>query len=251
MASSTTGNTVSIVGGGNTGDIASNAIWGDIVVDPTNNNKYVWYQPTAAGGTPGLYKLDSNTSLITLVGSSVQQSMESLFFDETGGLYSYGATSLGGTQNILFSINKTTGVLTTVGTPDITVTQSDGCNCAYGAGITLASPVSLNYNNCTTNPFNFTYGLTNSTGAPLTGATVSHTLDPRFKITATAASIQTSLVPVFGATPVVTITSSGGGTNNVLTITGLTIPVGTNFFNVAVAQVVGATFTGGETISYT
>ena len=251
LVSSTTGNTVTIVGGGNTGDIAANAIWGDIVVDPTNNDKYVWYQPTAINTTPGLYKLDSNTNLITLVGSSVQQSMESLFFDEAGGLYSYGATTLGGTQNILFSINKTTGVLTTVGTPDITVTQTDGCNCAYGAGITLASPVSLNYNNCTTNPFNFTYGLTNSTGAPLTGATVSHTLDPRFKITATAASIQTILIPVFGATPVVTITSSGGGTNNVLTITGLTIPVGTNFFNVAVAQVVGATFTSGETISNT
>src|SRR5690606_17136053 len=113
-----------------------------------------------------------------------------------------------------------------VGEPDTAVAQADGCNCAYTADIELKGLGTVLFSDCTTSVFNFTYTVINSSSVMQSGQTISHTLDPRFSFTTSAASLQTSLRLLFGNNTNVSITSSGGGTNNVLSISNIVMPLG-------------------------
>ena len=236
--------------GANSGDIAANVIWGDIAIDPTNGKIYVWYHPTVANTRPGLYELNISTNQLNLVGAITPQTMGCLAFDKLGNLYSYGSTAFT-TQDRLWSVNKLTGVVTQIGTPDIAVTQADGLSCVFTAAITLSSPATVNYSSCSATNFNFTYGIVNSSGVVISGANVTETLDSRLSFSTAAATLQTTLAAIYGAGVTVAITSASGGTNNVLTISNMTLPVGTTNFSIGITKLAGSVFNNNEVVSNT
>ena len=244
------GPTTAALVGANTGDIAANVIWGDVAVDPTTGKLYVWYHPTVANTRPGLYEFNTSTNQLNIVGAVTPQTMGCLMFDKVGNLYAYGSTGYT-TQDRLFSVNKSTGAVTQIGSPDNAVAQADGLSCVFSASITLASPTSVDYSTCSTTNFNFTYGLVNSSGTILNNTTVSQTLDPRLSFSTSASALQTTLSATFGAGVSVAITSAGGGTNNVLSITNNTLPIGTSTFVAGITKATGAVFTNAEVISNT
>lgn len=116
-------------------DSPSISIWGDLVIDPTTKELYCWYHPTSASSVRGLYKINLTTNTFTFMGTNSSNTMGSLFFNSTGNLYGYGSATIGGVQDRFYTINKSTGVTTQFGTPDLQVTQTDACNCATAPSV--------------------------------------------------------------------------------------------------------------------
>ena len=113
-------------------DSPSMAVWGDMIIEPNTEDVYCWYHPTSASSVKGLYKLDTTANTFTFMGTNTTNTMGSLFYSGVGQLYGYGSATIGGVQDRFYSINKTTGATTQFGTPDMQVTQTDGCNCISG-----------------------------------------------------------------------------------------------------------------------
>ena len=122
------------------GDSPSISVWGDLVINPLNQDLYCWYHPTSASSVRGLYKINLTTNSFSFMGTNTSNTMGSLFFNSLGLLFGYGSASIGGVQDRFYSINKNTGATTQFGTPDMQVTQTDACNCATGA---ILLPVEL------------------------------------------------------------------------------------------------------------
>jgi len=121
-------------------DSPSIAVWGDLVIDPTNQDLYCWYHPTSSSSVKGLYKINLKTNTFIFMGTNTTNTMGSLFFNAAGNLYGYGSATIGGNQDRFYTINKNTGATIQFGTPDIQVTQTDACNCA---AMTSILPVEL------------------------------------------------------------------------------------------------------------
>jgi hypothetical protein len=216
----------------------NSVIWGDITTDPTTNRVYCWYHPTAAV-TPlvGLYEITNISTTPTLVkvgGAAQLQTMGSLFFNDRGQMFAYGSATLGGTQDRFFAVNKTTAV-TQYGIPDIGVAQSDGCECVFRVSLDreVSAPV-INVASCGTSSFNYIFTPRNYTSATVTGITFTDVLDNRLSYNFNAATLQTQLQAVYGGAVTVALTSSGGGTNNSVTITNMAIPQGQFSFTLPV-----------------
>ncbi|MEO5942959.1 MAG: Ig-like domain-containing protein [Ferruginibacter sp.] len=214
--------------------------WGDITIDPTNNRVYCWYHPSPAPATNvvGLYELTNiSTATPTLVkiGGAQAYTMGSLFFNDRGELFGYGSSTLGSNQDRIFAINKTTGAISQFGIPDLAVSQSDGCECSFRLGLDRQASVPvLNIQKCGLDSFDYTFTVRNYTVAAITNITFSDTLDSRISYTTQAAALQTQLRTVYGTGATVAITSFGSGINNVINVTGMNIPTGTNIFNLTV-----------------
>lgn len=220
---------------------SSGHIWGDLAVDPTDGTIYAWYHPTTGTALPGLYTLTNvtgTTPSFQKVGSQTvgqTNTMGSLFFTDDGQLFAYGATTLGGTQDRLFIIDKTTGNVTQYGAPDIGVSQSDGCSCAFRLSLEKSSSVpSINLQRCATDTFKYYFKTRNYTGATVSSIIFRDTLDSRFYAATSAAALQTTLQAIYGGSVAVTIGNYGTGTNNLITATGLSIASGTQTFSIPV-----------------
>jgi hypothetical protein len=214
-------------------------IWGDITTDPITNRVYCWYHPTAAV-TPlvGLYEITniSTTPTLTKVGSSAQtQTMGSLFFNDRGQLFAYGSSTLGGSQDRIFAVNKTNGAVTQYGVPDIGVAQSDACECVFRISLDreVSSPV-VNVPSCGTSSFDYIFTPRNYTSATATGITFTDVLDNRLSYNFVPATLQTQLQAIYGGSVTVSLTNAAGGTNNSVTIANMSIPQGQNSFTLPV-----------------
>ncbi len=175
--------------------------------------------------------------------------MGSLYFTDDGQLFGYGATTLGGTQDRLFIIDKATGNVTQYGAPDIGVTQSDGCSCAFRVSLDKSPSVpAVNLQRCGADTFQYVLRTRNYTGTTVGSITFRDTLDSRFYIAASASALQTTLQGIYGGSVSVSIASYGGGTNNLITATGLSLSTGTASFSLPVG-VSADNFTGDTVIS--
>ena len=212
---------------------------------PETNTLYVWYHPQTAGLHPGLYALNLTTNTFTLVGT-VSQTMGSMMYDNFGRLFGYGSTTLGTNQDRLWQIDQSTAVTTPVGVPDITITQSDGASCAFklSLGLTAGTP-------CVKAGASFDYKalVSNFTNYVPKNAVFRDTLNNRFSFTTPAATLQTALRLIYGNLTTVTYSNFNSGTNNVLTVTGMTIPnQEQDTFSLNVTANPAAVFTNGESI---
>jgi hypothetical protein len=244
-------------------------LWGDIAFDPLTNKAYAWYHPSGTIGagqaTRGLYEIQNistSTPSIVKVGTAADYVMGTLFFNERGQLFSYGVPSTGGDQVNLYQIDKATSAVTVIGTSDASP-QSDGCECAYRLSLTLTAGDNkghVNIPNCTKpSDFDIQFAATNTATGDFSGVTFAFPLDPRFTFAKSQAEIETYLKTIFGSQVVVTLSSTGGGTNNLLNATGLAVSGTTNnggstvtlpfAIKVAVASG-GSNFTNGEKVNF-
>lgn len=214
---------------------AGSRLWGDIAFDPLTNRAYAWYHPTSAPSSGqavrGLYEIQNITSAnpsIVKVGSAADYTMGTLFFNERGQLFSYGILTGtgGGNQVNFFYIDKSNSAVTQIGTSESSP-QSDGCECAYRLSLTLTTGNAgqVDIPNCSKpSDFNIQFAASNTASGSFTGVTFSFPLDPRFSLSDSREDIETYLKGIFGSEVAVTLSSSGGGTNNVLNATGLSVP---------------------------
>ena len=213
--------------------------WGDISIDPITNRIYCWYHPTGATASLlGLYEITNiTTATPTLVkrGAAQAYTLGSLFFNERGQLFGYGSSTLGGAQDRIFAIDKLTGLATQYGLPDISVSQSDGCECAFRISLDrqVSTPL-LNIPKCGVDTFRYTFTPRNYSNGGAINITFSDTIDVRLSYAFSVATLQTQLQATYGGAVIVTLSNDGGGTNNVVNITGLNIPVGQNSFSLQV-----------------
>ncbi len=217
-------------------------VWGDIVVDPVTDRVYCWYHPT---GTPrntrGLYEIvnpASATPSFVKIGGAQDNILGTLFFNERGQLFGYGAIDATTTsvQDRLFAIDKNTGAITQYGLPDHPVSQSDGCECIYKLSLDrdVSTPI-LNIPRCGKDTVDFTFTLRNTTASAITNVELYDTLDSRLQMVPSQAALQTSLQSLFGGAVNVTIANISGGTKNRLVVTGLNVPQGAHVFTIPVA----------------
>jgi hypothetical protein len=223
-----------------TGFVAGEStIWGDITIDPVTGKMYCWYHPNpaATSNLRGLYEITNITGAspaVTKVGATGQDYiMGSLFFNERGQLFGYGSATVttGSLQDRFYAIDKANGLATQYGLPDSAVSQSDGCECAFR--ISLDRQVSvpmLNIPKCTIDTFTYTFTVNNYTSTAPTAITFSDTLDIRLAYAFNAATLQTTLRAIYSASATVTLSSYGGGVNNVVNVTGMTLPLGATSF---------------------
>jgi uncharacterized repeat protein (TIGR01451 family) len=230
----------------------NSVIWGDITVDPTTDRIYAWFHPSAASTDPrGLYEITNITTTPTLtkIGVASDITLGSLFFNDRGQLFGYGVNALTGNQDRFFAINKATGTYQQYGLPDIVVNQSDGCECAFRVSMDreVSIPV-LNIARCAADTFSYTFTPRNYTTAAVTGITFRDTLDTRLSYVINTATLQTSLQAVYGGAVTVSLSNYSTGTNNLLVISNMSIPTGSNSFTCNV-RVVANNFTSSTTIS--
>ena len=214
--------------------------WGDITIDPTTNRVYCWYHPNPApaNNVVGLYEITNITSanpVLVKVGGAQAFTMGSLFFNDRGELFGYGSPSLGTNQDRVFAINKATGAVSQFGVPDQAVSQSDGCECTFRISLDrqVSVPV-IDIPKCGLDSFNYIFTARNHTLAAINNLTFSDTLDIRLSYSIDVAALQTQLRAVFGNGATVSLTSNGGGVNNVINVTGMNIPTGANSFSLKV-----------------
>lgn len=245
-------------------------LWGDIAFDPLNGKAYVWYHPSSNPSTGqavrGLYEIENITSAsptIVKVGNAADYTMGTLFFNERGQLFSYGiSTATGGNQVNFYYIDKATSAVTVIGTSDSSP-QSDGCECSYRLSLTLTAGDNggnVNIPNCTKpSDFNIQFAASNTASGSFSGVTFAFPLDPRFSFSDTKTDIETYLKGIFGSQVAVTLSNSGGGTNNVLNATGLAVsgtssnsgsPVNVPFALKVGLAVGGSNFTDGEKVDF-
>jgi Secretion system C-terminal sorting domain len=219
------------------------ALWGDISIDPTNNRVYCWYHPNpaATSNLRGLYEITNISGaspIVTKVGTVGQDYiMGSLFFNDRGQLFGYGSPTVtaGSVQERFFAIDKANGLATQYGLPDLPVTQTDGCECAFRISLDrqVSTPI-LNIPKCGIDTFNYVFTPRNYSNGAVTNITFSDTLDTRLSYAFNAAALQTQLQAVYGGAVIVTVGNDGGGINNAVNITGMDIPVGQNSFTLPV-----------------
>jgi hypothetical protein len=249
---------------------AGSRLWGDIAFDPLTNKAYVWYHPSTDPSTGqavrGLYEIQdiaTSNPKIVKVGSAANYTMGTLFFNERGQLFSYGiSTATGGNQTNFFYIDKSTGAVTQIGASESSP-QSDGCECAYRLSLTLTAGDNngnVNIPNCT-KPSDFTVNLAanNTASGNFSGVTFAFPLNPRFSFAESASVIETYLKGIFGSQVAVTLSNTGGGTNNQLNATGLAVPgTASNSgnpvnlpFSIKIALASGGSeFTDGEKVNF-
>ncbi len=236
-------------------EMASGHNWGDLAVDPVSGKMYAWYHPTSGTALPGLYTLDSLTNTsprFQKVGSQTtgqQYTVGSLFFTDDGQLMGYGATTLGGIHDRLYAIDKATGQLTQYGGTSLPVSQSDGCSCAFRVSLDKSPSIpAVNLQRCGADTFQYTMRTRNYTGTTVSSITFRDTLDSRFYIATSATALQTTLQGIYGGSVSVSIASYGGGANNLITATGLSLSTGTASFSLPVG-LNADNFTGATVIS--
>ena len=217
---------------------AESVIWGDISTDPVDGKVYCWYHPTATV-TPlkGLYEITGITGATpTLVKRGVDQqyTLGSLFFNDRGQLFGYGAI-LGANQDKIFAVDKQTGIVTQYGLPDIQVSQSDGCECSFRISLErkVSTPV-INVPKCGVDTFNYTFTVRNFSNGTATPIIFSDTLDSRLSYAFNIATLQTQLQAIYGAATTVTLTNYAGGVNNLVTVTGMAVALGATTFTLPV-----------------
>jgi Secretion system C-terminal sorting domain/Bacterial Ig domain len=217
---------------------SESVIWGDISIDPITNRVYCWYHPTNVV-TPlkGLYEitgLAGATPALVKVGVQQLYTLGSLFFNERGQLFGYGG-ALGLTQDRIFAIDKIGGAATQYGLPDFAVSQSDGCECNFRLSLDreVSVPI-LNIPKCGVDTFAYKFSPLNFSSGAITGITFSDTLDSRLSYAFVPANLQTQLQSIYGASVSVALTSFGGGVNNVVNITGMTLPLAISTFSLSV-----------------
>jgi hypothetical protein len=183
----------------------------DIAIDPTTGQMY------GRGDNGRLYVINKSTGACTLLPNvSSNIDVYGLFFGENGTLYGYGTS---GNSGVLYSINKTTAVLTQVGT-GVSYSQADGCSCSFRVSHDLAAPTGV----CSAGAYDFTMSVNNSSGAVRTGVSYTLELDKRFRYNRTVAQFNALFASAGLGTVSSTITSVNGGTNNKLVVTGISIP---------------------------
>ncbi len=193
----------------------------DIGIDPINGDIYAVSTNAAApaSAASALFKINPATGATTRVGvyNLPGSFIAGLFFTENGTLYGYGSN---GTFQLF---NKATAAFTLVGNPPV-YNFADGCSCVFRIAHDLNAPLQVCPSIPNPNPvFNFTITVTNNYLA-VTGATYSLTLDNRYSFPQTTAQILTAFSAGGLTATAATITSTGGGTNNVLNVTGISIP---------------------------
>jgi hypothetical protein len=228
--------TATQVGGPGPTGIPSNA--GDVAID-ASGVMYAWVQaPIQATkvSNSGLYTINLTTGAATKVGSLTHRgsSMGSLFTSDDGKLYGYGCTDLqlgGYDQNSFFQIDKITGAITQIGSPGTSVSSSDGGSCPWRVDLKRLTTATCVYPGAS---FNWDYIISNQTGSTLISSGIYDTLDTRFSYDFNVASVQTTLRGMYGMATTVVVTNDGlGGINNVVQITGLQVPVGSNMISLS------------------
>ena len=235
-----------------TGFAAADAvIWGDIAIDPVTNRTYCWYHPTGVTSSLlGLYEITNitTTPVLTKIGVASAYTLGSLFFNDRGQLFGYGGT-LGSTQDRIFAIDKAGGTVTQYGLPDLAVTQTDGSACSFRLSLDRQVSVPfLSIQKCSVDTFSYTFTPRNYSTAGATNISFSDTLDSRLTYVFNTATLQTQLQVTYGAAVVVMVSSFGGGTNNVVNITGMNLPIGSNSFTLPV-KVDANNFSASATIT--
>lgn len=180
---------------------AGTRTWGDIAFDPTNGKAYAWYHPSTVNGSDavrGLYEIQnitSNNPQIVKVGAAATFTMGSLFFDERGRMFAYGAAS--GNQNTFYNISlsgNNLGQPLSIGT-STAAAQSDGCECSYRLSLSLTGGDNGNGTvdipSCST-PSNFSFQFTaiNTALGGFSGITFDFPVDNRFSFVKTAAELK-------------------------------------------------------------
>ncbi|MEM7368958.1 MAG: gliding motility-associated C-terminal domain-containing protein [Bacteroidota bacterium] len=187
----------------------------DMAFDPTSGILYGYY----GGNVQQLITIDIQTGVVDDVSfppGQIGSILGSMFFDAFGDLYSYGRPSNGSLQNTLFSINKTTGIVSILATGP-SANGTDGCSCPYTVQMkkkvdtTAITP-------CT--PVVYTFVIANSSGIAQTGIDFEDVMP----VGLTVSSI---LNNPFGGNV------SGIGTN-VLSISNMNIPLGIDSMEVEV-----------------
>ena len=239
-----------IIGSAAGGAIALPNNPGDIAID--ENGVMYAYTQVNAGVTStngGLYTINLTTGSTTKVGSATftGTTMGSLFPSDNGKMYGYGYDNqaTNGQQNTFFEINKTTSVPTTLTSTGTTVNRSDGCSCPWRVTLQRSTTTVCTYPGST---FNWDFTVRNQTGGILNGIAFRDTLDSRFSYNFNVASVQASLQAIYGNSTSVSLSSFGGGTNNVVSITGMVLPLNSTNFSLSVLIAPTASFTPNEIV---
>ena len=99
--------------------------------------------------------------------------------------------------------------------------RSDGASCPWR--VTLKRyPTTTCFSPGAT--FNWVFDIRNQTGQSFSGITFHDTLDARFTYSFNVAAVTTSLQTLYGSGVNIALSSFAGGTNNVITITGINLP---------------------------
>ncbi|UEG49990.1 T9SS type A sorting domain-containing protein [Ferruginibacter lapsinanis] len=215
----------------------------DIAFDPLTNILY---------GTVGatLYTIDINNGTATQVGSSFTGSIFGLFFTDGAELYGFHTANINSNSatTTYYKINKIDGTRVSAGSGP-QATRADACSCPFRLSHTLKTKAACMRPGQDTV---FTVSLTNITTS-FQSATFDLTMDKRFSFTETASQIQANVQSLFpGSSAVATISSVNGGTNNVISINSIKVPVTTSTppsFNLAIKAKVSG-FNAGEQILF-
>jgi PKD domain len=224
-----------IVGTGAGGAIALPNNPADIAIDE-NGVMFAFIQAdlNVTTANSGLYTINLSNGAPTKVGTSSFSgiSMGSLFAGDDGRMYAYGCNNqtTGFNQNTVYEVNKTNSAVTALTSTGTSVGRSDGCSCPWRVTLQRASPTVCTYPN---GYFNWDFTLRNQTGAVLNNITFSDTLDIRFSYNFNVATTQATYQGIFGAGVTIAVTSFGGGVSNVVTITGMNVPLNTTTFSLS------------------
>jgi PKD domain len=239
-----------IIGSGTGGAISIPNNPADIAIDE-NGVMYAFIQANlnTTTSSSGLYTINLATGVPTKVGSSsfMGISMGSLFAGDDGKMYSYGCINqtTAFDQNTFFEVNKTTSAVTALTSTGTSVGRSDGCSCPWRVTLQRSSPSVCTYPN---GAFNWDFTVRNQTGATLNSIAFSDTLDIRFSYNFNIATMQTTLQAIYGVGTTISLANYNGGTNNLISITGMNIPLNTTTFSFPVSIPATSVFTTGETV---
>ncbi len=239
-----------ILGSGAGGAIALPNNPADIAIDETGT-MYAFIQAdlNTTTANSGLYTINLTTGVPTKVGSQsfMGISMGSLFAADDGKMYSYGCINqtTAFNQNTFFEVDKTTSTVTALTSTGTSVGRSDGCSCPWRVTMQRSTASVCTYPN---GSFNWNFTIRNQTGGNLTGISFRDTLDNRFSYSFNIATMQTSLQAIYGAGTTVTLSNFSGGTNNLLSITGMDIPLNITTFSLPVFIPATSVFTTGEIV---
>jgi PKD repeat protein len=239
-----------IVGTGAGGAIAIPNNPADIAIDE-NGVMYAFIQANLSTSTTssGLYTINLTNGTPTKVGSLAFSgiSMGSLFASDDGRMYAYGCNNqtTAFNQNTFYEVDKGTSAVTALTSTGTAVGRSDGCSCPWRVTLQRASPTVCTYPN---GYFNWDFTLRNQTGAVLNNINFRDTLDSRFSYNFNVATTQTAFQAIYGAGVTITVSSFGGGTNNVVSIAGMNVPLNVTTFSLNTYIPATSVFTTNEIV---
>jgi hypothetical protein len=239
-----------IVGTGAGGAIAIPNNPADIAIDE-NGVMYAFIQANLSTSTTssGLYTINLTNGTPTKVGSLAFSgiSMGSLFASDDGRMYAYGCNNqtTAFNQNTFYEVDKGTSAVTALTSTGTAVGRSDGCSCPWRVTLQRASPTVCTYPN---GYFNWDFTLRNQTGAVLNNINFRDTLDIRFSYNFNVATTQTAFQAIYGAGVTITVSSFGGGTNNVVSIAGMNVPLNVTTFSLNTYIPATSVFTTNEIV---